>query len=56
MLSRVRAAIIVELIASYEFDIGEFLAQEIRNQVVVSDKFLLAYPCIITQMCIAVGV
>lgn len=40
----------------YEFDMGEFLAREIRDQTVGEEKLLLVYLCIITLMCIVVGV
>lgn len=40
----------------YEFDIEEFLDREIRDHAVGGKKPLLAYPCIIKQICLVVGV
>lgn len=44
------------LMTGYEFNMGEFLAQEIQDRAVGREKILLAYPCMITQMCFTVGV
>lgn len=43
-------------IESYEFDVCEFFAQKLRDQAIGSEKSLLAYPCRITQICMATGV
>lgn len=41
---------IVGFITNYEFDVGEFLSQEMRYRVVGSEKLLLAYSCMIIQL------
>lgn len=56
MLSPVSANFIVGFMTSYEFDIKEFLARYIRDQDIGGEKLLLAYPCLITQLCLAIGV
>lgn len=43
-------------IVNYMFDVGEFLAQEMRDRAVGGENFLLAYPCMIMQISIAEGV
>lgn len=48
MLSLVWDASIVGFITGCEFDIGEFLAQEMRDQDIGGEKLLLAYPYMIT--------
>lgn len=48
MLSPVRVAKKEWFIAGYEFNVVEFLAQEMRDWVIGGKKLLLAYPYIIT--------
>lgn len=55
MLILIRVALIIGLIAGYEFDVRDFLAREIRDRAVGGDKLLLAYPCMIMQLCFVVG-
>lgn len=43
-------------IASYEFDVREFLAWNMRDRVIGGKKSLLAHLCMITQMYMVVGV
>lgn len=50
VLSLVRVAMIVDFIDSYDFDIGEILAQEIRDRDVGGDKSLLVYHYMITLL------
>lgn len=47
---------IAEFKGGYEYDAGEFLAWELRDWVVGGERSLLAYPCMITQICLAAGV
>lgn len=56
VLSPVRVALIARFIASYEFDVRDFLAQEIIEQALGGKKSLLAYPCMATLICLAMGV
>ncbi|KAF3648901.1 hypothetical protein FXO38_17947 [Capsicum annuum] len=56
VLSLVRAAMIAGCIVGYKFDVGDFLCQELRDREVGAQKELLAYPCIIMQICLAMGV
>lgn len=42
--------------AGYDFDVGEFLYQDIRDQAMGGDQLLLALSCMIMKMCLAVGV
>lgn len=51
-----RATIISYFIAAYEFDVGEILAWDMKYRVVGGGKSLLAYPYLITQLCLAAGV
>lgn len=37
-----------EFLAGYEFDVGEFLAWEMRDRAIYGEKLLLVYPCIVT--------
>lgn len=55
VLNPVRVTLIIGLMDGYKFDVGEFLDQEIRDRAVGSEKLLLAYPCMITQVCLVVG-
>ncbi|KAF3640809.1 hypothetical protein FXO37_23313 [Capsicum annuum] len=48
ILSPIRVAMIVRFMARYEFDVREFLAQEMGDRDVCREKLLLAYPCVIT--------
>lgn len=41
---------------SYEFYIGEFFAQEMRDQAIERVKLLLPYLCIMMQLCFSVRV
>lgn len=56
ILSPVWAAMIVSFIIGYKFDVVELLSQDIRDHVVGGKKALLAYPSMITQICLVVGV
>lgn len=56
VISLVWATMIAEFIAGHEFDVSDFLSQELRDQVVGGDKYILANPCIITQLCLSVRV
>lgn len=47
---------IANFIVSYKFYIGEFLAQVLKDRAVGRQKELLAYPCMLTQIFLAVGV
>lgn len=47
---------IVGFIVGYDFDVGKFLARELRDRLIRGKKSLLEYPFMITQMCLAVGV
>lgn len=47
---------IADFMAIYEFDIIEFLSQEMMDQAIRGEKALLAYPYMIMYICLAVGV
>lgn len=48
MLCLIWAAIIVDLIDGYEFDIREFLDWDMRDRAIKGEKSLLVYLCMIT--------
>ncbi|KAF3667788.1 hypothetical protein FXO37_09839 [Capsicum annuum] len=43
-------------ITGYEINVVEFLSREMRDRVVRGEKSLLDYHCLITQICMAIGV
>lgn len=43
VLNSIRAALISGFIAAYDFNVSEFLTQEIRDRVVGKEKLFLAY-------------
>lgn len=40
----------------YAFDVGELLSRELRDRAIAKYKPFLAYPCMITQLCLVEGV
>ncbi|KAF3623267.1 putative pentatricopeptide repeat-containing protein-like [Capsicum annuum] len=44
------------LLQSYEINVGQFLAREMKDRAVRGEKSLLEYSCMITQLCLAAGV
>lgn len=56
ILSSIQVALIDSFIAIYEFDIKELLAQEMRDRVMVGEKSLMVYTCMVTQLCLGIGV
>lgn len=52
VLSPVRSAMITRFIVYYKFGVGEFLARELRDLTVESEKTLLVYPFMIIQLCL----
>lgn len=50
VLSLVCTTVIESFTAGNAFDVGEFLALELRDWVVRGQKALLAYPCMIKQI------
>lgn len=40
----------------YAFDVGEFLARELRDKAIAEQKVILAYPCMIILLCLTTGV
>lgn len=55
-LSQDRGAIIVWFMANHNFDMAEFLSRVIRDYAFGGKKELLAYPCMIIQLCLATRV
>lgn len=47
---------ILGFIVGYTFDVSEFLARELRDRAVGSQKTLLANPCMFTRIYLAAGV
>lgn len=47
---------IARFIEAHEFDVGEFLSQDMRNHAKGKEKYLLKYPSIITHIYLDVGV
>lgn len=56
VLNLIRPTLIAFFMAGYEFDMGEFLPREKKDQVVGGEKQLLVYLCILTRICFTVGV
>lgn len=56
ILSLVWEAMIARFIDDYDFDIAEFLSWEIGDQEVGGEKSLLAYTCMMKQLCLAMRV
>lgn len=56
MLSPIWVALTTGLVVGYEFNVGEFLAWEMKDKAMGGEKLLLAYLCLITQLCLAAGV
>lgn len=48
VLSPFRSALIVGFMYGYEFNLGEFLARQIRYRAMGREKLLLSYLCMIT--------
>lgn len=56
LLIPVGALLISGLMAGYKFDMGEFLSWNIWDKAMGREKLLLAYSCMITQLCFDVEV
>lgn len=56
VLNLVRTTLVVVFKMGFEFDIGHFIAREIWDRVVGGEKFILVFPCLITQICLEEGV
>ncbi|KAF3648907.1 hypothetical protein FXO38_17937 [Capsicum annuum] len=56
VLRPVWADMLAGFTAGCAFDVGELLARELRVRKIGSQKAFLAYPCMITQICLALGV
>lgn len=56
VLSSIQTTMIDGFIVGNEFDVVTFLSREIRDYGVGGEKALLAYPCMITQLCLDVGI
>lgn len=56
MLSSIWDAMIAGLRVKYEFDIREFLDQEMTDRDIWGEKSLLVYPCVIIQIFLVMGI
>ncbi|KAF3659672.1 putative membrane-bound transcription factor site-2 protease-like [Capsicum annuum] len=55
ILSLIWEDLIAGFRASYDFDVWEFLAREMRERSIEGQKLLLAYPYLISKLCLTVG-
>lgn len=56
LLSLVQTTIIAGFTVEYSFDVGEFLDRYFRDRDITAQRVFLAYPYMITQLCLVTEV